>query len=363
MLAFLVVIQSLITFVHWVVYRSMSHYFSWSGSFDQKMFWLFLGLSCTFLITNVATRYLSNDVIRAAYFGAAVWLGTIHFLFLGAVLLALLELMSSFLLHPVPVPAAIFIYVGALTLSLVSLLHARDIAVVQLPLSLPHLPAEWKGKKVVFFADTHYGNIHREKAAERVAQLIEEEQPSLVLMGGDFFDGPPIDADLVTYPYRNLTSRVPTFFVSGNHEEYGKKAEFLQSLEGNGFRIINDQKVLLDGLQIVGLDFMTTRTAAATSMTLQHLALDTTLPTIVLKHIPRFQKEISQAGGHLMLSGHTHRGQMFPFNFITSLIYGGFDYGLKPFASLLTYTTSGAGSWGPPQRLGTQTEIVVFTLE
>lgn len=306
---------------------------------------------------------MPGQVPRAAYGVAARVLGTIYFLFLGSVVVALLELASGFLDLMMPSIVPTIIFLSAIILSWVALRHAREIAVVRQPLPLPELPPAWHGKKLVFFADTHYGNIHRGRAAEALVQLILSEKPDLVLMGGDFFDGPPINPDLVTVPYRALTQSVPTFFVSGNHEEYGKKAEFLRSLEESGFRIINDEKVILDGLQIVGLDFMTTRTEAATAMTLKHLELDLTLPTIVLKHIPRHVEMIASLGGHLMLSGHTHQGQMWPVNLITRFIYHGFDYGLKSYKNLHVYTTSGAGSWGPPQRFLTQSEIAVFTLE
>lgn len=361
--AFLVVIQSLIIFVHWIVFRSMAHYFLLSEGLTNFLYWFFLILSFAFLVSNVSTRFFPGSITRTAYFFSSIWLGTIHFLFLGAVVVALLQLASNFLLLPIPVWVAYVVYMIAFGISLIGLARSHRITLQRETVTLPNLPMEWQGKKVVFFADTHYGNIHREKTAEQTVKLIEAENPSLVLMGGDFFDGPPIDPELVTAPYASLTSRIPTFFVSGNHEEYGKKAEFLQSLEKNGFRIINDKKEILNGLQIVGLDFMTTRTHAATEMTLKHLELDQSLPTIVMKHIPRHMEEIEAAGAHLMLSGHTHQGQMWPASFITRYVYRGYDYGLKPFKNLSVYTTSGTGSWGPPQRFGTQSEIVVFTLQ
>lgn len=361
--AFLVVIQSLILLVHWIVFRSMDHYFLLNDGMTNFLCWFFLVLSFSFLISNISTRFFPGSITRAAYFFSSIWLGTVHFLFLGSVIIALLQLASDFLLLPMPVWVAYVVYIIAFGISLIGLARSHNIVIQREVITLPSLPMEWQGKKVVFFADTHYGNIHRKKAAEQTVKLIEEEHPSLVLMGGDFFDGPPIDPELVTAPYKRLTSVVPTYFVSGNHEEYGKKAEFLQSLEQNGFRIINDKKEILNGLQIVGLDFMTTRTHAATEMTLKHLELDRTLPTIVMKHIPRHMEEIEAAGGHLMVSGHTHQGQVWPANFITRYIYRGYDYGLKLFKNLSVYTTSGTGSWGPPQRFATQSEIAVFTLE
>ena len=361
--AFLIIIQSLILLVHWIVFRSMAHYFSFDSVTTQFFCGFFVLLSFSFLFSNISTRFFPGTFTRFLYFFSAIWLGTIHFLFLGAVAIALLQLASSFLLLPMPVWVVYTLYLAAFFLSLISLSQSYDIHVTRKSVALPNLPSAWQGKKTVFFADTHYGSIHRERVAMETVRLIEKENPSLILMGGDFFDGPPINPDLVTHPYRELAKKVTTFFVSGNHEEYGKKAYFLRSLEEHGFRIVNDQKVVLDGLQIVGLDFMTTRTHAATEMTMKHLELDRNLPTIVLKHIPRHMEAIEAAGGHLMLSGHTHQGQVWPASLITRYIYRGYDYGLKAYKNLQVYTTSGTGSWGPPQRFGTQAEIVVFTLE
>lgn len=360
---FLIVVQSLITLVHWIVFQSMDFYFGWSGAAEYYIFWTFSFSSFTFLLSNIATRVAPGHLARLAYRIAAWWLGTVYFLFLATVGIAFLEMLSAFLVQTMPFWVAKLFYVVAVGLSFYSYRAAERIHIVRHDIALPYLPHAWCGKKVVFFADTHYGNIHRERRARQLVKLIEAEEPALVLMGGDFFDGPPIEADQVTAPYWPLTKRVPTLFVSGNHEEYGKKADFLRSLQENGFRIINDQLVVLDGLQIVGLDFMTTRTAAATAMTMKHLELDPHLPTIVLKHIPRHVEAIEEAGGHLLLSGHTHQGQMWPIQFITRFVYHGFDYGLNLCGNLHVYTTSGAGSWGPPQRFFTQTEIAVFTLE
>lgn len=363
LLTFLVLIQTAITLVHWTVFRSFDYYFHFAGVVEYYIFWVFIISSFSFLVSNIATRLVPGGMSRLAYRYGAIWLGTVYFLFLGAIVIASLELVSGFLRQLMPAVVPWGIYLAALLLSLIALRHGRVILVKRYRIALPSLPAVWSGKRVVFFADTHFGNIYRAGSAKRLVDKIAAEKPDLILMGGDFFDGPPIDPDLVTAPFQALTTRTPTFFVSGNHEEYGKKVEFLRSLERHGFRIINDQRIVLDGLQLVGLDFMTTRTDAATAMTLKHLAVDPTLTTIVLKHIPRHVETVAAMGGHLMLSGHTHRGQMWPVNLITSLLYHGFDFGLKKHEQLQVYTTSGAGSWGPPQRFLTDTEIVVFTLE
>jgi len=85
-------------------------------------------------------------------------------------------------------------------------------------------------------------------------------------------------------------------------------------------------------------------------------------PTIMMHHIPEKINEFADAGIDLMLSGHTHRGQIFPFGLITDFIFKGFDNGLNAYNDLQVYTSSGTGTWGPPMRTSSDSEIVIFKL-
>lgn len=361
--AFLVVVQSLITFVHYTVWSVLDNYWPLSGWVHSAFFGFVIALSFSYVTFNIFTRFLPGQVTRMMYFYAAMWLGTVHFLFLAAVTTSLTSLfaeLSGSTLSPWFVCIIFFIALG---FNGFALWNGFQIHSTHLTIALPKLPEHWIGKKIAFFADSHFGNIHRNRTAEDIVQLIEAEDPSLILMGGDFFDGPPIDPDLVTKPFERLTKRIPAYFVSGNHEEYGDTIGFLRSLQSAGFRVINDKRIEENGLQIVGLDFVTTRTPEATEMVMMHLHVNPELPTIVLKHIPRNIGELVGSGADFTLHGHTHEGQMWPFSVITWFVYKGYDFGLKPYGDALVYTTSGAGSWGPPQRFGTSQEVVFFTLD
>lgn len=361
--AFVIVIQSAITFVHWVIWRVLDSYWPLVGHSRSAVFVVIMLLSFSFLTSNILTRFAPSEITRTAYVYASMWLGTVHLLFLSAVFLSFLSLVVDSLGGTVSPWVALICFMGALGLNGFALWNGFQVHPKHFSIALPNLPDQWVGKKVAFFADSHFGNIHRERTAGDIAKLIESEDPALVLMGGDYFDGPPIDAQLVTTPFKPITSRVPAYFVSGNHEEYGDTIGFLRSLELAGFQVINDKRIEIDGLQIVGLDFVTTRTPEATAMVMMHLQINHDLPTIVMKHVPRNIPELVEGGADLTLHGHTHEGQMWPFSWVTWFVYKGFDFGLKPYGDALVYTTSGAGSWGPPQRFGTAAEVTFFTLE
>jgi predicted MPP superfamily phosphohydrolase len=125
-------------------------------------------------------------------------------------------------------------------------------------------------------------------------------------------------------------------------------------------RVLYNEKVDLDGLQIIGVDYRDARRESDFKKILEKMNIDRTKPSILLKHVPTHLHVSKEQGISLQLSGHTHRGQVFLFRFITSLVYQGYDYGLKRFGGLQVYTSSGAGTWGPPMRLDTKPEIVVI---
>jgi predicted MPP superfamily phosphohydrolase len=118
---------------------------------------------------------------------------------------------------------------------------------------------------------------------------------------------------------------------------------------------------MLDGLQLAGLAY-DHEISAHLDAKLAGLGLKHDIPNIVLKHVPLQLREVSQAGVNLLLAGHTHGGQVWPFTLATSRYYKKFDYGYKIVNTMQTYISSGAGTWGPPVRIGSISEIVKITL-
>jgi predicted MPP superfamily phosphohydrolase len=126
---------------------------------------------------------------------------------------------------------------------------------------------------------------------------------------------------------------------------------------------LNNEKVALDGLQVVGIHDSEAGNPAQLRAILQQARLDRKQPSILLAHRPVNLSVPEEEGISLQLSGHTHRGQLWPWNLLVSRIYGPFAYGLHRLGNLLVYTSSGVGTWGPPLRVGTQSEIVLIQFE
>jgi predicted MPP superfamily phosphohydrolase len=128
-------------------------------------------------------------------------------------------------------------------------------------------------------------------------------------------------------------------------------------------KVLNNQKVTVDGLHIAGVPFGDSTSPIRLRATLEGMHLDPGEASILLNHMPSRLPIVERAGVSLQLSGHTHGGQLFPFNLPTRRVFGRFTWGLHKFGNLQVYTSTGAGTWGPPMRVGTHPEIVLLTFE
>jgi uncharacterized protein len=192
--------------------------------------------------------------------------------------------------------------------------------------------------------------------------MVQNLHPDIVFIGGDLYDGQAVNLDKVIEPFSKISVPYGIYFIAGNHEEFYNNTPYLEAIRRAGIRVLYNEMIKLDGLQIIGVDYRDSRKEEPFRTILQKMGIDRHQPSILLKHVPLHLHVAKEQGISLQLSGHTHQGQVFLFRFITSKVYQGYDYGLKWFGDLIVYTSSGAGTWGPPMRLDTKPEIVVITL-
>lgn len=361
----LLVIQSIVTFGHLAVYRTLAKFLKILNPQTLASLKItLLVLSVSFLVASVLANNFIGSIINGLYTLTAVWMGTFYWVCISCSLLWLIYGVGRFLGWNLPGTVLTGVLLAlALLISAYGVYHSYQTRVVTYQVKLPNLPAVWQGKKIVFFADTHLGNVRGAWFIRRTADLVNAQQPELVLIPGDYFDGPPADYPLLA---KEITSRIHApqgiYFTSGNHEEFREGQVYLDALTAAGVKTINNRTVELSGLQIVGTDYFGNNTDAGLAKTLSGMQLDRAKPSIMLKHAPLAVKAADEAGINLMLSGHTHKGQMWPLGYLTKWIHKGFDYGKNEYGGLTVITTSGVGTWGPPQRVGTQSEIVVLEL-
>lgn len=359
-----VVLQSLLTFLHYAIYETVATAFGFSGGWVRV---LFIVLSFTFISASFLAHWIRNRLVDWYYRIAAYWFGLAHFLFMGTVV----SLAAGYFLYSTNHYLAPGLIAG-ISLGAMFLLHlygtwsSGRVRTTSIEIALPGLPSGWRGKRVAFVSDVHLGSVRQGKFAAKVARRLAAHAPEAVFIGGDLYDGGAADPAKLIAPFAPFVAHVPqgVYFISGNHEYYVTKVkEAFDAITNAGIRIIDGQKIDLEGLTIVGVGHATAKTKEEFARVLRALAVDPRRPSILLKHEPRDLDVARDAGFSFGFFGHTHQGQIFPLGLLTRSIYKGFDYGMKHLESFGVYTSSGVGTWGPPLRLGTRSEIVIATLK
>jgi len=358
-LALLLVIQVIFLFMHWFIYETLILLLHIESPFAVALLrysLLFLAFSFT-LASLLAIKY-KNAAARWFYILGSVWAGVLYFLFIASFFG---WIAFDFILSPdyaVLVTGALFAL--AIAIAIYGVVNARRPRVTNISFVLPSLPAGWAGKTAVFVSDVHAGHVRHRRFVEEVVEKINEINPSAVFIGGDFYDGLAVDLDAVTEPLSRLTAPLGVYFVTGNHEQLRDDTPYTDTLRKFGVRVVHNEVLDVGGLQVVGADYGTTRKKTDYKKMLAGLNLDPDRPSILLRHVPNYMRHAENRGISVQLSGHTHNGQVFPLDIISAIIYKRHHRGLKKYKSLSVYTSSGAGTWGPPLRVGTKSEMVVI---
>jgi uncharacterized protein len=360
-IASLIVFQILLIIVHLAVYAALAAAFGIGGIWLKV---LFVVLALTFVSASLISRFRKGPLVDIYYRFSVYWLGLINFLFEGAVVFyfALLILYD----RGIYVSPAL---IGSIAFGIFFLIHLYgtwksqhpEVTKIKVPFSnIPGFRADfWKGKKIAFVSDFQLGNVYRERFTARVVKKINALDPYAVLIGGDLYDGVACDEKHLIAPLKNLHPEAGVYFITGNHEYYAAPIENeLDAIRALGITVLDDKKVSIGGIDIIGVDYQSVHKKKDFAAVFARIGVDRTRPSILLKHEPSDLDVAEAAGISLDLSGHTHHGQMFPLMFFTWQIYKGFDYGLKHLGAMQVFTSSGVGTWGPPLRLGTKSEIV-----
>jgi predicted MPP superfamily phosphohydrolase len=318
-------------------------------------------LSVSFVAASLLAFRYWNPFVRAFYRAAAVWLGFLNFFFLAACLAWIGYVTSLLLRIPITRPE-----IGTVTFALAALLGVYGVAKAQwtrvkrIAVELPNLPSSWRGRIAAVVSDVHLGHVNGAGFLRRIAKKLEQLKPEVVFLPGDLYDGSKVDVDEVVAPLKELAPPFGAYFVTGNHEEFSDRTKYLEAVSRTGVRVLNNEKVNLDGLQVMGVHDWESSDPERFQMILKSAGLDRRRASILLTHVPRRLGIAEAAGISLQISGHTHGGQVPPFTWLTQRIFGAYTYGLNQFGELMVYTSYGAGTWGPPMRVATHAEIVLI---
>lgn len=319
-------------------------------------------LFMSFLLASALVHWLENDFSRSLYLFSGAWLGVFTNLLVVSLALWLVFLIAKTLGVAINFKIVTIIFVTfAFLVSCFGVWNAQKVVVKEIEVSIKNLPLAWQDKVLVQISDVHLGVVHRPEFIKKVVEQINLQKPQAVFITGDYFDGMDGILDNLVVPLNNLDAPRGVYFITGNHETYLGVEKVARALKSTKVEIIDDKKVDLAGLSLVGIGYP--QVGENKNIVEVINKLKPTQPTILLYHIPKMVEEVKNVGIDLMLSGHTHKGQIWPFSYITKIIFGKYYYGLNQEGDFTQYTTSGVGTWGPLMRTGNSPEIVKIILK
>lgn len=333
---------------------------SWPPALGATLTALFALLALAIPVAVVASRFVPPRQ-------AAPWL-QLAYSWLGAsVLLSLALLLLPSVVVPARASAAIAV-VSAALLSTSALREGARVRVHRVEIPIPALPAGLDGFSLAQISDLHLGPTNGRELTERVVTMVNQLQPDAVVITGDLVDAPVPQLEGDVAPLAALRATHGVFFVTGNHEYHAGPTAWCAHLETLGIRVLRNELVPLSHgaavLQLAGTDDGDRAGLAEGFREDLPAALerrDPRWPVVLLAHQPRSVHEASRRGVDLQLSGHTHGGQLWPFQWLLRLGQP-LVAGLRRFGPTALFVSRGTGHSGPPMRLGVPAEVTHLIL-
>lgn len=358
------VLQVFLTLAHWFIFHTWISFWPMSPADAANLFTAQIALSFTFVLAAFLGFHYSNFLVELFYKMAAIWLGVLNFAFWAACLCWMVDLILRIALGAGHIQArprvAAVLFGAALFTALYGMVNARRIRRREVTLTLPNLPASWRGRTALVVSDLHLGHVNGTGFARRIANLAWQINPDVIFIPGDLFDGSKADPEKLSEPLFQLAPPLGIYFCGGNHEEFGDAAAYEAAARRAGIYVLHNLRIEVDGLHIIGVPYSETVHPMRFRSYLDSLRLQPDQASILLNHVPNRLPIAEQAGVNLQLSGHTHGGQIFPFTLFTRFAFGKFTCGLQRFGKMQVLTSSGVGTWGPPMRVGSAPEVLLI---
>ncbi len=335
-------------------------------------------------LSMMAPRLLPRTLAGFAAWPGYMWMGTMLMLFAALLttdMTRLLFLAGRWLQGGAPMApdkhlalvrvVAIAVCGTAMVAGVYSVFQGlRPPAVKEVRISLPKLPASLSGTTLVQLTDLHIGATKSKGFGEDVVRRTNALEPDIILLTGDVVEGRFGSAQADVQVLAGLRARLGVYMVTGNHEYYSGLREWLPELERLGIKILRNRSVTLDadkdgGWVLAGIDDWngdSVEPGQGADVGLAMANIDPQRAVVLLSHQPRAAFRAAKAGAGLILSGHTHGGQIWPFGMAVRLQQKSFLKGLYDVEGSQLYVSPGTGYWGPPMRLGTRSEITRITL-
>jgi len=324
-----------------------------------------------FIIAMLGRNILPLTIQKILYFPGTLWLGMMLYLFLFFLLTDFIRFFDRFF-HYLPVAInrhyrKIQVVSGYILVSFLAVYGYYQFThpqIVEQKIEIAKKAGNYKHLKVVGVSDFHLGVAIDKKRLEQFVRLINDQHPDLVLIAGDLIDNNvlPLEKERMQDVINQLQAPLGTYFCLGNHEYMAGIEASMNFLHKTNLHLLIDNSVTIDNsIQIIGRD---DKQRNPNRKSLKELVKDTdsSLPLFLIDHEPFHLNEAQENGIDLQFSGHTHRGQIFPGNLIADHVYE-LSYGYDQKGNTHYFVSSGLGLWGPPFRICTRSEVVVFNIE
>jgi uncharacterized protein len=337
------------------------------------IFWM---LAFAYVIGRFTERSGSEAIAEGFIKAGSIWLGAMVYLTILFLVTDILRGLNSlfhfsdylrFNWHDSKGKGAILLVYGLTSvILLIGFINTRYPVVKKVYVSFEKKVPEGS-LRVVLASDLHLGIMNSTNSLKKMVSLINSQNADLILLGGDVFDedlGPVIRNNLGDL-LKNLKARHGVYAVLGNHEFYGNATEAQKYLKDHNIVVLRDSLVVLDnGITIIGREDLTAQSMYGRKRKSLSQLLDgvnISNPLLMLDHQPYHVAEVAESPIDLQVSGHTHNGQMWPFNYITNAIFD-IGEGYRKINRTHFYVSSGYGTWGPPIRTNSRSEIIVLEI-
>jgi len=339
--------------------------------------WVFWGLAAAYLAGRFLERVYLSALSDLLVWTGSFWLAALLYFVLAVIFFDLFRLINYFMpLYPgwvasnyAKVKLWIFYGVTAIVgiVVLAGFINSRLPVVRKLDLHINKNTNGLRELNLVLLSDIHLGTIIGNGHFEKIVDKVQALNPDIILLAGDVLDEDlePVLRQNIGETLRRLHAPFGVFAVMGNHEYIGGAEPAYDYLKSHGLQVIRDSVVKVNNsFYLIGReDRDKPRFAGRQRMALEELVAkaDQAYPLILMDHQPYYPEKASEAGIDLQVSGHTHHGQLWPINLVTSAIFT-ISSGYAKIGNTHFYVSNGVGTWGPPVRIGNRPEIVNLRL-
>jgi uncharacterized protein len=342
-------------------------------SFRKWYPWIFLFVSASYVIGRFLERAWISPVSSFFTFVGSFWLAVMIYLLMAVLVVDLVRLViyiipskSDFLInHYSEIKKYVFIGVAGITgiVVLAGHINALNPRINRIDIRIDKKAGDLKTLHLAAASDIHMGTLVGPRRTAKLVRMLNECNADIILLAGDIVDedlAPVIHNDLGRSLIK-LKAPLGVFAITGNHEYIGGAEAAVKYLEAHGIKMLRDTSVKInESFYLAGRnDRDSKRFSARERKSLEKVleGVDFTLPVLLMDHQPFNLQQVADAGVDFQLSGHTHHGQLWPFNYITEAIYE-LSWGYKQKGNSHFYVSSGYGGWGPPVRTGNRPEIL-----